>query len=289
MNTIDASRVIKAFKLEGKSFAVLDFESSRIDMHMANTDQTRLGVGLPIQIGALQYDEEGKLTEISKYINQGDYNPENDMIETKDKFFSITDLTGVTRANLQDEEFADQRITECQLVQYGFADSLMIGYNISYDSRVMKEVYSRCKLPFTSIQIVDVMAIYIDLYSSVPGYIKYGYNRALQKPYYSGYKLEDCAHKLRVVEKGIEQDHDALSDVQWTLAVLDKIIQDFPDLDYTKYINKIYYNPCYEIPAWQRLIKEGVSYYPFGTKEKQAKIFNQFTLYNYKNFNESEW
>ena len=76
MKTIDISRVRKALKLEGKRFAILDFESSKIDMHIANTDQTRLGVGLPIQIGALQYDESGNVTPISKYINQGDLNKE---------------------------------------------------------------------------------------------------------------------------------------------------------------------------------------------------------------------
>ena len=53
--------------------------------------------------------------------------------------------------------------------------------------------------------------------------------------------------------------------------------------------DKIYYNPCYEIPTWQRLTQEGVSYYSFGIKDKIAKMNDQFTLYNYNNFNESDW
>ena len=280
MKTISAENVIKAFKLKGKKFAVLDFETA--SSHDGN-------VGVPIQIGALQYDENHALTEISKYINQGDYNPETDMIQTKDKFFSITDLTGVTKDHLQSEEFVSQRITECELVQFGFTDGLIIGYNIAYDVRTLKEAYKRCQLPFKTIQLVDVMGIFLDIYGAIPGYIKYGYNRSLGKAYYTQYKLDDVAHKLGVVSVSDEQEHDALSDVQWTLAVLNKIIEEHPDLDYTRYINKIYYNPCYEIPEWQRLSQEGVSYYPFGTKEKMAKVFDQFTLYNYNNFNESDW
>mgnify|MGYP003303255944 CR=1 FL=1 len=280
MKTISAENVIKAFKLEGKEFAVLDFETS----------SSRDGnVGRPIQLGALQYDENHVLTEISKYVNQGDYNPETDMIQTKDKFFSITDLTGVTKDHLQSKEFEEQRITECELVHFGFTDGLIIGYNIAYDVRTLKEAYKRCQLPFTSIQLVDVMGIFLDIYGAIPGYIKYGYNRSMQKPHYEKYKLNDCAHKLGVVSASDEQEHDALSDVQWTLAVLNKIIEEYPGLDYTRYINKIYYNPCYEIPEWQRLSQEGVSYYPFGTKEKLARVFDQFTLYNYNNFNESDW
>ena len=280
MKTIDASRVVKAFKLEGKQFAIVDFETA------SSKDGN---VGNPIQVGALQYDEKGTLTEISKYINQGEYNPEADMIELKDKFMSITDLTGVTRAQLQDEDYADQRITECELVQFGFTDGLIIGYNISYDARTLKEAYKRCKLPFTSIQLLDVMGIFLDLYGSTPGYIKYGYNRSLKKAHYENYTLNAVAHKLGVVARGEEQEHDALEDVRWTLAVLDKIIEEYPDLDYSRYINKIYYNPCYEIPIWQRLTQEGVSYYPFGTKDKVARVFDQFTLYNYNNFNKEDW
>lgn len=280
MKTISAENVIKAFKLEGKKFAVLDFETS----------SSRDGnVGVPIQTGALQYDENHVLTEISKYVNQGNYNPETDMIQTKDKFFSITDLTGVTKDHLQSEEFASQRITECELVQFGFTDGLIIGYNIAYDVRTLKEAYKRCQLPFKTIQLVDVMGIFLDVYGAIPGYIKYGYNRSLGKAYYTQYKLDDVAHKLGVVSVSDEQEHDALSDVQWTLAVLNKIIEEYPYLDYTRYINKIYYNPCYEIPEWQRLSQEGVSYYPFGTKEKLAKVNDQFALYNYNKFNESDW
>lgn len=280
MKTISVENVTKAFKLEGKKFVVLDFETS--SSHDGN-------VGRPIELGALQYDENHELTEISKYVNQGDYNPEADMIQTKDKFFSITDLTGVTKNHLQSKEFASQRITECELVQFGFTDDLIIGYNIAYDVRTLKEAYKRCQLPFKTIQLVDVMGIFLDIYGAIPGYIKYGYNRSLGKAYYTQYKLDDVAHKLGVVSASDEQEHDALSDVQWTLAVLNKIIEEYPDLDYTRYINKIYYNPCYEIPEWQRLSREGVSYYPFGTKEKLAKVFDQFTLYNYNNFNENDW
>lgn len=280
MKTISAKNVIKAFKLEGKKFTILDFETS--SSHDGN-------VGVPIQIGALQYDENHVLTEISKYVNQGNYNPETDMIQTKDKFFSITDLTGVTKDHLQSKEFEGQRITECELVHFDFTDGLIIGYNIAYDVRTLKEAYKRCQLPFTSIQLVDVMGIFLDIYGAIPGYIKYGYNHSLGKAYYTQYKLDDVAHKLGVVSASDEQEHDALSDVQWTLAVLNKIIEEHPDLDYTRYINKIYYNPCYEIPEWQRLTQEGVSYYPFGTKEKLAKVFDQFTLYNYNNFNERDW
>lgn len=280
MKTISADNVIKAFKLEGKPFVILDFEtSSTVDGN----------VGVPIQVGALRYDEQHNLEELSKYINQGDYNPETDMIQTKDKFFSITDLTGVTKANLQSDEYKNQRISECELAQYDFVDGIIIGYNIAYDARTLKEVYKRCQLPFKSIQLVDVMGIFLDIYGSIPSYIKYGYNRSLRKPHYDKYRLEDVAHKLRVVSSNEEQDHDALSDVQWTLAVLNKIIEEYPNLDYTRYINKIYYNPCYEIPVWQRLTQEGVSYYPFATKEKIAKMNDQFTLYNYNNFNESDW
>lgn len=280
MKTESIDKVVKAFKLQGQRFAILDFETS------ASRDGA---VGLPIQSGALQYDENQNLTEISKYINQGDYNPEIDMITTGDKFFSITDLTGVTRAHLQDEEYASQRITECDLVQYGFDEGLIIGYNISYDIRTLKAAYERCRLPFETIRLVDVMGIYLDLYGNRPGYIKYGYNRSLRKAHFERYRLEDCAHKLGAASAGEEQEHDALSDVKWTLAVLNRIIDEFPDLDYTRYINKIYYNPCYEIPPWQRLTKEGVSYYPFGIKDKMAKMNDQFTLYNYNNFDESDW
>lgn len=280
MKTISAEKVIKAFKLEGKPFAILDFETS------SSKDGN---VGMPIQVGALRYDEQHNLTELSKYVNQGRYNPETDMIQTKDKFFSITDLTGVTKDHLQSPEYKDQRISECELVQYGFTDGLIIGYNIAYDVRTLKEAYKRCGLPFESIQLVDVMGIFLDIYGSIPSYIKYGYNRSLNKAYFSQYKLEDVAHRLGVVSASQEQDHDALSDVQWTLAVLDKIIEEYPDLDYTRYFNKIYYNPCYEIPTWQRLTQEGVSYYSFGIKDKIAKMNDQFTLYNYNNFNESDW
>lgn len=280
METIDVGRVAKAFHLDNKPFVILDFETS---------SSKEGNVGKPIQVGALQYDESHNLTEISKYVNQGDYDPELDMIETADKFFSITSLTGVTKDHLQSEEFKDQRITECELAHFDFTSELIIGYNISYDVRTLKEVYGRCGLPFGNIQLIDVMAIYIDLLGNTPGFVKYGYNRSLRKCHYGHYKLEDAAHKLRVVSSSEAQEHDALSDVKWTLKVLDKIIEEFPDLDYTRYINKIYYNPCYEIPVWQRLTQEGVSYYPFGTKEKAAKIFDQFTLYNYNNFDENSW
>ena len=139
MKTISAEKVIKAFKLEGKPFAILDFETS------SSKDGN---VGMPIQVGALRYDEQHNLTELSKYVNQGRYNPETDMIQTKDKFFSITDLTGVTKDHLQSPEYKDQRISECELVQYGFTDGLIIGYNIAYDVRTLKEAYKRCGLPF---------------------------------------------------------------------------------------------------------------------------------------------
>ena len=280
MKTDPINKVVDAFKLQGKQFAILDFETS----------SSKDGVpGFPIEIGALQYDENANLTEICKYVHQGDYNPEIDMISTNNDYFSITDLTGVTREHLQDEAFAPQRITECELVQYNFDTGLIIGYNISYDVRTLKAAYERCKLSFASVQLLDVMALYIDLYGNRPGYIKYGYNRSIRKAHYEKYDLNTVAHKLQVVSSNEEQEHDALSDVQWTLRVLNKIIEDFPNLDYTRYINKIYYNPCYEIPLWQRLSKEGVSYYPFGTKEKIAKINDQFTLYNYNNFDESDW
>jgi hypothetical protein len=136
---------------------------------------------------------------------------------------------------------------------------------------------------------LDVLSVFIDIYGTIPGYVKYGYNRSLRKAHYEKYDLNTVAHELGVVSTSDEQEHDALSDVKWTLAVLNKIIEEFPALDYTRYINKIYYNPCYEVPAWQKLTHEGVSYYPFGTKEKTAKIFDQFTLYNYDNFDENNW
>ena len=214
------------------------------------------------------------------------------MLDLKGEFKSITDLTGIRNAHLHDEEFSNQRITECDIINYGFDKMLIIGYNIPYDVRVLREVHKRCGASFGNfgkIEILDVLSIFMDIYGTIPGYIRYGYNRSLKKAYYTQYKLDDVAHKLGVVSASDEQEHDALSDVRWTLAVLDKIIQEYPDLDYTRYINKIYYNPCYEIPAWQRLTQEGVSYYPFGTKEKLARVFDQFTLYNYNNFNESDW
>lgn len=266
-----------------KPFVVLDFESSK---------SVEGACGLPIQIGALHFDKNHDIESISKYVFQEGYNPEIDMINSKGEFKSITDLTGITNAHLHNEEFSSCRITECDIINYGFDKMLIIGYNIPYDVRVLRDVYKRCGAPFGTlgkIEILDVMSIFIDIYGSTPGYIKYGYNRSLRKAHYERYDLNTVAHKLGVASASDEQEHDALSDVQWTLAVLNKIIEEHPGLDYTRYINKIYYNPCYEIPEWQRLSQEGVSYYPFGTKEKLAKVFDQFTLYNYNNFNESDW
>lgn len=270
-------------RLNNKPFVVLDFESSKSEGGSC---------GIPIQIGALYFNENHSIESIAKYIFQEEYNPEIDMLDVKGEFKSIADLTGILNIHLHGEEFINQRITECDIVNYSFDKILIIGYNIPYDVRVLREVYGRCGAPFGTkgkIQILDVLSIFMDIYGSIPGYIKYGYNRSLKRAHYEKYDLNTVAHKLGVVARGEEQEHDALEDVRWTLAVLDKIIQEHPELDYTRYINKIYYNPCYEIPAWQRLTQEGVSYYPFGTKEKMAKVFDQFTLYNYNNFNENDW
>ena len=248
-----------------KPVVILDFETSKSQDNEP---------GIPIQIGCVQIDLDGNTTQLSKYVFQKSYEPEGDILCIKGTRTSIAELTGVYSSHLRSPEFADSRISVSDIVDLKLPESIIIGYNIPYDVRVLKRIYKTTGTAFPDVQIVDIMSVYIDLYGHN---VKKGTYRN-GTCFYTEYRLSNAAQHLGVdIER--QKLHNALGDVELTIDVIRKIFTDNPSLDYSKYINKIYFNPCYTIPIWQRL--QGVKYYPFGNNAKwAAQLFPKYSLYN---------
>jgi len=242
---------------------VLDFETSK---SMDNEP------GIPIQIGCIQYGGNGQIARTSKYIYQRNYEPEMDILCVKGVRTSIAELTGIYSSHLRSQEYDSQRILPSEILDLNITNSIIVGYNIPYDVRVLQQVYKSAGLVFPEVKIFDLMSVYIDLY----GQMKMGVGKN-GKCFYTEYRLADAAHVFGVADSK-QRLHDALGDVDLTVAVFRKIYEDNPSLRYSNYINKIYYNPNYPIPMWQRL--RGTEYYSFGSEKGEAELCPRQTLYN---------
>ena len=272
---MDMSKICS--RLGHEKVIFLDFETAKI------VDNEP---GIPIQIGLLLCSNFGKNSyRVAQYVHQKTYEPEGDIITTASPSgeirISIADLTGITSEHLRGEEWAEQRTTEEKIVKaMHLTDSLIVGYNIPYDIRVLKQAYHRQGVPFPKIEMCDIMSIYVDLFGAEPGVLKKRWLYPNGKCYYTGYRLIDAAHYLGVALPEEKQAHSALEDVDLSVLVLAKMMKKFPDLDFSKYCNKIYENPAYVVPDWQKLLDEGMKYYPFGTATGEPRVNERFTLYN---------